>query len=185
MQTIPHMQRIESMFLALKAIRGWYDTFFSIPLIEMPGTPFSLYMQLSTIQVALYRLTTSEDPAWDKDLVRSHVDLLQLLDQVNDRFLAVDTEYHMKSDNAEGTVFAKGARIMKNIRSSWEPALSRHLGGIPTPNSQVMSNQPVEIPPNINHQQTVPQHLNISDPPMSMELGDMVWWTDVFGPWDF
>lgn len=183
MQTIPHIQRIESMFSCLKAIRGWYDIFFSVPHIDFPGIPFTFYMQLSSIQIALYRLTTSEDPSWDKDLVRNTADLLSLLNQVNDKFLAVGQAYEMRCDDPEGTVFAKGAKIVKNIRNSWEPVLSRHLGGIPTPNSQAMSNQTDEVPPNSDY--PVSEHLNINDPPMSMDFGDTVWWTDVFGPWDF
>lgn len=183
MQTIPHIQRIESMFSCLKAIRCWYDIFFSVPLIDFPGIPFTFYMQLSSIQIALYRLTTSEDPAWDKDLVRNTADLLSLLNRVNDKFLAVGQAYEMRCDDPETNVFAKGAKIVKNLRTSWEPVLSRHLGGIPTPNSQVMSTQADEVPPNSDY--TVSEHININDPPMSMDFGDTVWWTDVFGPWDF
>ena len=92
MPSIPQTQRIESMYACLKAVRGWYDVFFSIPLDEAPGMPFSVYTHMSQIQVALYRLTTSEDPAWDKDLVRNTADILSLLDQTIDRFQAIDRQ---------------------------------------------------------------------------------------------
>ncbi|KAH7159860.1 hypothetical protein B0J13DRAFT_115092 [Dactylonectria estremocensis] len=179
MQAIPAQPRIESMYACLKAARAWYDNFLSIPLNDVPGSPFSVYVQLSQIQVALYRLTTSEDPAWDKDLVRNTADLLVLLDQTIEMFVKLDKIYHLKANDGEETIYIKGAKIMRNIRTSWEPAILRHLGGIPTPNSQDMANpQPMEVA------ETTQPTFNLSDA-NSMDFGDMTWMTDVFGPWEF
>ncbi|KAG9498718.1 hypothetical protein J7337_009529 [Fusarium musae] len=127
MQNIPVNQRIESMYSCLQAIRSWYDVFFDIPPETVPGAPFAIYIQLSQVQIALYRLTTSEDPAWDKEFVRNTADLLVLLDQVVEFFTRLDSVYKMKTNEGEETVFAMGAKIMNNIRVSWEPTLSRHL----------------------------------------------------------
>ncbi|KAH7002074.1 hypothetical protein EDB80DRAFT_867093 [Ilyonectria destructans] len=179
MQSIPARQRIESMYSCLKAVRAWYDNFLSMPLNEVPGSPFSVYVQLSQVQVALYRLTTSEDPAWDKDLVRNTADLLLLLDQTIDMFVRLDGVYHLKAAEGEETIYVKGAKIMRNIRTSWEPAISRHLGGIPTPNSQGMANpQPMDVG------DTTPATFNLPDP-SAVDFSDLTWMTDVFGPWEF
>ncbi|KAK7420978.1 hypothetical protein QQZ08_010151 [Neonectria magnoliae] len=179
MQAIPTRQRIESMYSCLEAVRSWYSIFLSIPLEEAPGSPFSVYVQLSQTQIALYRLTTSEDPAWDKDLVRNTADLLGLLDQTIDLFMKLDRSYPMKTEPGDDTLFVKGARIMRNIRSSWEPVVSRHLGGIPTPNSQGVANpQQAEVA------DAIPTPFNMPDP-NTMDFGDLTWMTDVFGPWEF
>ncbi|KAF7564118.1 hypothetical protein G7046_g61 [Stylonectria norvegica] len=176
-QAIPDAQRVESMFTCLKSARAWFDVFFSIPLLDVPGSPFSLFIQLSQVQVALYRLTTSEDPCWDKDLVRNTADLLVILDQTIERFLAVDEAYNLKVDEVEPTLFVKGAKIMRNIKNSWEPALSRHLGSsLPTPNSQVMTSQSAEAA-------NMPENMEID--PNALDFNDMTWMTDVFGPWEF
>lgn len=189
MQSIPTQQRIQSMFECLKCVRAWFDIFLSIPLMEIPGSPFAVYVQLSQNQVALYRLTTSEDPAWDKDMVRNTADLLSLLDQTIELFNQLDSVYVFKAGEGEETLFVKASKIMNNIRTSWEPALSRHLGGIPTPNSQGQGQgqgqapnaNPVEAPmPPIP---MVPG-FNLPDPSM-MDFGDMTWMSDVFGPWEF
>ncbi|KAM5372836.1 hypothetical protein ACJZ2D_007293 [Fusarium nematophilum] len=181
MQTIPVQQRIESMYTCLKAVRAWYDIFFSIPLEELPGAPFALYTQLSQVQVALYRLTTSEDPAWDKDLVRNTADLLSYLDQVIELFGQLDSIYRLKADFDEDTLFVKGAKIMRNIRASWEPALSRHLGSTPsssTPGGVVGQPRSRQTP---NPAQAV---MNLPDPNM-LDFADITWMSDVFGPWEF
>jgi hypothetical protein len=186
MQSIPTRQRIESMYACLKCVRTWFDIFLSIPLQDIPGSPFSVYVELSQIQVALYRLTTSEDPAWDKDIVRNTADLLALLDQTIELFEQLDSVYVFRGGEGEETLFVKASKIMKNIRTSWEPALSRHLGGIPTPNSQ---GQGQTVPANPQIEPPMPPipmvpGFNLPDPNM-MDFGDMTWMSDVFGPWEF
>lgn len=186
MQSIPTRQRIESMYACLKCVRTWFDIFLSIPLQEIPGSPFSVYVELSQIQVALYRLTTSEDPAWDKDIVRNTADLLALLDQTIELFEQLDSVYVFRAGEGEETLFVKASKIMKNIRTSWEPALSRHLGGIPTPNSQ---GQGQTVPASLQVEPPIPPipmvpGFNLPDPNM-MDFGDMTWMSDVFGPWEF
>ncbi|KAM0435975.1 hypothetical protein ACHAPT_002867 [Fusarium lateritium] len=178
MQTIPMNQRIESMYSCLKAIRAWYDVFFSMPPEDLPGSPFSLYIQLSQVQVALYRLTTSEDPAWDKDLVRNTADLLVMLDQVIDLFTRLDTIYPLRAMMDEDSLFIKGVKIIRNIRSSWEPILSRHLGNTPSSSSQVAAVNRARMTPN-----PVQTFMNLPDPNL-LDFGDITWMSDVFGPWE-
>lgn len=178
MQSIPDTQRIDSMYSCLRAVRAWYELFFSMPVSEMPALPFAFYVELSQTQVALYRLTTSEDPAWDKEVLRNTADLLDILDRTIDRFLQVAIYYNLRTDDEEGTLFHKGAKIMRNIKSSWEPALAQHLGGLPTPNSQVMTSSAIEAAPMVDPDGTV-----IGDS-SSLDFTDLAWMTDVFGPWE-
>ncbi|KAF5664221.1 major facilitator superfamily transporter [Fusarium circinatum] len=147
MQNIPVKQRIESMYSCLQTIRSWYDVFFGIPPEHVPGTPFAIYIQLSQVQVALYRLTTSEDPAWDKELVRNTADLLILLDQVVEFFARLDSVYKMKTIQGEETAFALGAKMMNNVRISWEPTLSRHLRNTSSIPTNQGAGPPVPTPP--------------------------------------
>jgi hypothetical protein len=179
MQNIPVNQRIESMYACLKAIRAWYDVFFSIPVEEVAGVPFAVYIQLSQIQIALYRLTTSEDPAWDKEVVRNTADLVVLLDQVIDFFTRIDSVYKMKVSAGEETVFLMGAKIMRNIRNSWVPVLSRHLSSVPlsATNQEAVQSMPAPNPPD-------QQSLDMAAVNM-MDFGDITWMSDVFGPWEF
>ncbi|KAM0562440.1 hypothetical protein ACHAPJ_002130 [Fusarium lateritium] len=178
MQDIPVNQRIESMYSCLRAIRSWYDVFFGIPLEKVPGAPFAIYIHLSQIQIALYRLTTSEDPAWDKDLVRNTADLLSLLDQVVGFFTQIDSVYKMKANGGEETVFLMGAKIMRNIRTSWEPTLSRHLGTTSSSAAAQGADQPI---PTSHPTQATMDMTSVS----MMDFGDITWMSDVFGPWEF
>ncbi|ENH70615.1 hypothetical protein FOC1_g10012547 [Fusarium oxysporum f. sp. cubense race 1] len=181
MQNIPVNQRIESMYSCLQAIRSWYDVFFGIPPEDVPGAPFAIYIQLSQVQIALYRLTTSEDPAWDKELVRNTADLLVLLDQVVEFFTRLDSVYKMKASQGEETVFVMGAKIMNNIRISWEPTLSRHLRNASSIPTNQGAGAPVPTPPPPSTVQASMEMVNIN----MIDFGDVTWMGDVFGPWEF
>lgn len=179
-QEIPEATRISSMFSCTKASAAWFEWFFSVPLMEVPSLPFVVYVSMSHIQAMLYRLTTSEDPAWDKQVLRNTADLLVLLDKTIDVFCKVGEVYCLRTDDSDGTVFLKGARILRNVRNFWEPALTQILNNnLPTPNSQ--TSQPLNTMPPLE-----PKMMMDTNPVLGpgFDLNDMTWMTDIFGPWD-
>lgn len=197
---IPEAQRVDSLYSCLRSVRSWYDIWFSIPLSEMPSLPFATYIQLSGTQVALYRLTTTEDPAWDKEVLRTTADLLVILDRTIDRFEAMSTTYPFTTgeDDCVTTVFGKATKVMKNIKASWEPALTQSLNGqsLLTPNSHgsnaaaaaagnMQIGAPGQIP--LGPGGTVLDNTDpaLAGPPITMDFTDLAWMTDVFGPWEF
>ncbi|UNI25075.1 hypothetical protein JDV02_010780 [Purpureocillium takamizusanense] len=179
-QAIPEATRISSMFSCTKASATWFEWFFSVPLMEVPGLPFNVYVSMSHLQAILYRLTTSEDPAWDKQVLRNTADLLVLLDKTIDVFCKVGEVYCLRTDDSDGTVFLKGARILRNVRNFWEPALAHILNNnLPTPTSQ--TSQPLNAMPPLEPKMMMdPSH--IIGP--GFDLNDMTWMTDIFGPWE-
>ncbi|KAG9251605.1 uncharacterized protein F5Z01DRAFT_663171 [Emericellopsis atlantica] len=194
--SVPEAQRLDSMYSCLRAVRGWYDVWFSIPMTDIPGLPFALLVQLSHVQVALYRLSTSDDPAWDKDVLRNTADLLLILDKIIERFEAMQTVYPMKTgkDDAESTLWCRATKIIKNIKASWEPTLTQNYSsnnsnsnnsnpGFPTPNSQGHG-VPVNgggIPIGMGHTMDP----SLPDPTAGMGFVDLPWMMDMFGPWEF
>lgn len=197
--TMPEGQRIDALYSCLRAVRAWYDIWFTIPLAEVPSLPFAFFIQLSQTQVALYRLTTTDDPAWDKEVLRNTADLLVILDRTIERFNDVAKAYPMKTTEEDGTLFTKAMKIMKNIKASWEPALTQNLGGLSTPISQTTvaagssnsgtasTNGPMAI--GAEPASMAPGGTGLPDAgfvdPVTMDFTDLAWMTDVFGPWEF
>jgi hypothetical protein len=122
------------MYACLRAVRSWYEIWFSIPLIDIPGLPFSVYTQLSQTQVALHRLTTSDDPAWDKELLRNTADLLVILDRSAARFEEVARVYPQEPGEDCQTIWSKAVKILRNIKTTWEPTLAQCLNREPSNN---------------------------------------------------
>ncbi|KAK5988996.1 Transcription factor -like protein [Cladobotryum mycophilum] len=197
-QKLPDAPRIESMYAAVVAVKNWYEAFFSVPIPSFPGLPFNNYVGLAQMHSLLYNLTVAEDPLWDKDIVRSTADLLLYLDQTTDVFFKVDAVYGFKYEGEDSSIFAKCARMLRNIRSVWEPALSQHLGGgLPTPNSQSMSSS-VAAESAMMVEQQQHQHASMMEAAdqhqhhqhhqqqgAQADFNDLTWMTDVFGPWEF
>jgi hypothetical protein len=72
----PDFQRLESLYACLQATRNWFDLFFTISLALYIG--FS--MSISHCIIALHRLSTINDPDWDRGLVRETSNLSLVLD---------------------------------------------------------------------------------------------------------
>jgi hypothetical protein len=87
----------------------------------------------------------------------------------------------MKASQGEETVFIMGAKIMNNIRISWEPTLSRHLRNASSIPTNQGAGAPVPTPPPPSTVQASMEMVNIN----MIDFGDVTWMGDVFGPWEF
>ncbi|RFU74732.1 znii2cys6 transcription factor [Trichoderma arundinaceum] len=175
---IPDTPRIDAMYASLLAARAWYETLFSVPLTDFVGMPFPIYVELSQIHALLYRLTTVEDPVWDKEIVRNTADLGTYLERTVDLFTKAEALYPLRGGPEDVSIFGKCTKVLRNVRTTWEPALTQHLGGLPTPNSQIVPGAAPQPPMLVDHSMMPDQEL-------APDFSDVNWMTQVFGPWDF
>ncbi|KAI9167540.1 Transcription factor [Paramyrothecium foliicola] len=172
----PDLSRIEGMYSCLQTIKAWYDIFFAIPLIETAGLPFFYLAQQGQVLSALYRLATSDDPDWDKRIVFKTADLLVLLEQTIQRLMQISSVYPVEPDGEDVTYYEKVAKILRGVKSSWEPSLNQQMGELLTPNSQAVAC----APGGTNPVDGVP----LMPDPYAMDFNEMAWMSDVFGPWE-
>jgi hypothetical protein len=152
-------QRLESLYACLNSVKSWFDVFFTIPPSAYIAFSFSVFSQLVHCLVALFRLSTLDDPAWDKDIVRNTANLLLILDQVADNIGQAARLAGLDSDSTERDIFTKAAKMVESVRLGWEA-------------SQAV--QPVEpaIPTRPNVDET------ISDA-FQLDLSDDAWLTEI------
>ncbi|KAM0664172.1 hypothetical protein ACQRIU_006755 [Beauveria bassiana] len=172
---IPETQSVESMYQCLVCIRAFYDAFFSIPLGDIAGLPLHTYVALSTMQVMLYRLTISDNPNWDKEVVRQTADVMDIVDRTIELFEKVASVYPMRDQQVQGNLFQKGAKQMRNLRAMWQPIVSKHFGTMPTPTSQHNSASRAAT--------EQPMLLDTMVDGEPIDFNDMSWMADIFGPW--
>lgn len=145
----------------------------------MMALPFSFYVDLFKVNVSLYRLTTSEEPGWDRKILQGTADLLVVLDQSIEKFQQAIPICNIQADDEEEPLFARASRILRSVRNNWEPLVAQSLGGLPTPNSQAVASSDIYAP-------QAPGNSNSMMPdPSSMDSQDYAWMSDVFGPWEF
>ncbi|KAM3564141.1 hypothetical protein MY1884_000883 [Beauveria asiatica] len=174
-QRIPETQSVASMYQCLVCIRAFYDAFFSIPLGDIAGLPLHTYVALSTMQVMLYRLTISDNPNWDKDVVRQTADVMDIVDRTIELFEKVASVYPMRDQHVQGNLFQKGAKQMRNLRAMWQPIVSKHFSTMPTPTSQHNSASRAAT--------EQPMLLDTMVDGEPIDFNDMSWMADIFGPW--
>lgn len=118
----PELDRLESLCTSLRAAKSWLDIWLSIPPEQYMGISFTMFFQFSRALVSLYKLSTLDDPAWDKNLVRNTANILEILDRIL---------YHMKKcaehiavpNELDWNIFEKGVRMIQSIKQGWEPNL--------------------------------------------------------------
>ena len=119
-----NFQRMESLYACVESVKSWFKTFFTIPPGAYIGFPFSIFSQLVRCLVTLYKLSTLDDPAWDKNGVRKTANLLLILDQVVENMEQVSVLAGLdNNDGQERDVYFRTANMLRSIRPGWEAVL--------------------------------------------------------------
>ncbi|KAI1412495.1 putative C6 transcription factor [Hypoxylon sp. FL1857] len=105
-------ERLECLWRSANAIKSWLDIFFALPASYFRGLSFPFWAQLARCLVILYRLSTLEDPAWDRKAVRSMVDLPPTLDSIAEKLKLASREVGEQSSD---DVFAQTSRLMRRF----------------------------------------------------------------------
>ncbi|KAK3192199.1 hypothetical protein K4F52_001829 [Lecanicillium sp. MT-2017a] len=176
---MPDTQSVESMYQSITCTKSFYDTFFAIPVTEVPGLPFYVYVAHSSVQFMLYRLTIAENPSWDKEIIRSTVDVMAVIDRSIEMFENIADGYPGPEHEIYTSLFRNGAKYMRNLRVAWQPAVARQYGNLPTPNSQQDMSQSVQERDGVGV-----NNYGVEGSMMpTIDFNDISWMADIFGPW--
>lgn len=126
----PDLQRISMLSAALQLTKTWFDDFLSLPPAECFMLAFPAYSQLAYFTVVIYRLSTLEDPHWDRAAVRQTYDALQLLDALTAKMSQVAAASGIISDRPDGDTFTKTGKTIEPIKAAWEPILNQVSGQV-------------------------------------------------------
>lgn len=176
---MPDTQSVESMYKSITCTKSFYDTFFAIPVTEVPGLPFYVYVAHSSVQFMLYRLTIAENPSWDKEIIRSTVDVMAVIDRSIEMFENIADGYPGPEHEIYTSLFRNGAKYMRNLRAAWQPAVAKQYGNLPTPNSQQDMSQSVQERDGVGV-----NNYGVEGSMMpTIDFNDISWMADIFGPW--
>ena len=82
-------------------------------------------MQMAHCIIALFRLSTFDDPVWDRGLVRETADLSQILGQIIERHRQVKIAADLDHDALEPKdIFNKTAGTVESIKTWWDAKLA-------------------------------------------------------------
>lgn len=166
----PELQRLESLCASLQAIKTWLDAWMSVPAETYHGLPFTLFFQLSRAIMNLFKLSTLEDPGWDRSMVRNTVNILEVLDQIliNMKRCA---DMVLEAGDADFSIFEKGVKMMTAIKQRWEPRLMEIWYPSMVSGTALPGDELVPVPPATDLSNMIP--MNFDDTWMMEILGSM------------
>ncbi|KAB8256142.1 hypothetical protein BDV32DRAFT_141445 [Aspergillus pseudonomiae] len=116
----PDPQGLKSLHISLLATKSWLDVWLCVPPEHYLAVSFTILFQFCRALVNLFKLSTLDDPSWDKNAVQDSVNLLHYLDQLQINFKR--SSDHLGQD-AEANIFAKGVKMITAIKERWGPSL--------------------------------------------------------------
>ncbi|KAK7755170.1 hypothetical protein SLS62_002985 [Diatrype stigma] len=123
--------RTECFDLCLRAIKLCLENYFSFEAAEYIGFSMPMFLHYARATQILYRLSLSDDPAWDRASIRHTVDLIGVLVLGEERFASVARAVGLESDGPDGgDMFTKGAQALRATIPIWRASLE-HVGAIP------------------------------------------------------
>ncbi|KAJ6779642.1 hypothetical protein PWT90_05762 [Aphanocladium album] len=107
------LHRLEAQHECLKIIKVALDSFFSMPLAEYAGISFPFFTHLARYILVLYKLSTVEEPSLDGNLVRSSVDVLQVMERLIGN---IQQARSMDGESSAGGLLDKSLKIFTSVR---------------------------------------------------------------------
>ncbi|TDZ38782.1 Transcriptional regulator WAR1 [Colletotrichum spinosum] len=183
---LPDVARLDILYACLHAVKSWFEHFFTLPPAAYYAIPFLVFAQLSHCTIALYRLSILDDPVWDRQSVRSTIDLIATMEEVANRFTRVIIEAGLSIDIEEGNAFAKAVKTMRGLKSTWESALGPFNPAATT--TAVTTTTTTTGPPVLNVMGPPPAPGGVELEMAQFGVDYMIenrWFTDIFAPFDF
>lgn len=117
------LQEVKYLYGCIDSIKSWFDIFFTISPASYIGFPFSMYAQSVSCLLVLFRLSTLENPSWDKSHARKTIDVLEVMDQMVRNLEEVATLAGLESEEPGGDMYSRTAKKFASVRPLWEAKL--------------------------------------------------------------
>ncbi|KAH8896118.1 MFS general substrate transporter [Thozetella sp. PMI_491] len=125
---------LEDRYSCLANIKSFYDHFFTIPPSAYVGFSIFTFLHLSHYSASLYRLSTLEDPAWDKNTVIQTMNVARMWQRTAEHMDQVAAATGMVQDGPED-IYTRLATLCRLASRNWDGSLREHTA-IPDPDMQ-------------------------------------------------
>ncbi|KAI1093031.1 hypothetical protein F5B19DRAFT_451788 [Rostrohypoxylon terebratum] len=98
--------------------------FFAMPVALLESLPFTSYPQVVHVVKALHKITTIQDPAWDRNAVRKSIDLILMCDKLIAMLEYLKASATLASkDGSEDESYNWGLLIFRKQKEAWQNEL--------------------------------------------------------------
>lgn len=158
----PGSHRLECLYASLNTAKLAFDNFFDVPISAYFGMSFPVFAQFARSIAVLYKLSILDDPSWDIGLVRSTVDILQILDRLLNN---LELANQLSFDGAEDSIAARTIKVFTSVRA-WCSAKLGSSGNAANDTSLRLTSE-----------------AGMSQDPFALESLDDAWLGDILASW--
>ncbi|KAH7176843.1 hypothetical protein EDB81DRAFT_875635 [Dactylonectria macrodidyma] len=115
-------QKVESVFACVNACKQCIENWLAFSTDECYGMHVMIPIYFARCTHILYRLSLTEDPYWDRQMVRNAVDLLGIMEAAAKMFTDVALAKGMDKDS--GNLFVRGAAALRQAIPIWAKAFA-------------------------------------------------------------
>ena len=128
----------------LRLAQSGIENFFEVPIHESTRVSFPFFAQLARTILVLFRLSTLKNESWDTTLVRSTIDVLQVLDRL---LKNIDKAKVLVGPQGDDGFLDRASVIFKSVQSWCSSKLEQN---------EVEENLPSEVAPNLPDENYLP-----------------------------
>ncbi|OJJ50765.1 hypothetical protein ASPZODRAFT_54971 [Penicilliopsis zonata CBS 506.65] len=119
----PDLQRLDSLCTALHTIKSWFDHWLTIFPSQRRALSLLHYFQFSRALINLYRLSTLNNPAWDKNLARNTANLVDILNRMIHDVEQTAAQMSLDQSDGDAELLSKLLKMLYSFKQGWEPTL--------------------------------------------------------------
>ncbi|KAH7032763.1 uncharacterized protein B0I36DRAFT_100348 [Microdochium trichocladiopsis] len=112
------MDRISCLHACLQGMRSFFDSMFTLTPEEFFGSPSFLGIGYTRVLHILYRLSCTEDPSWDRSMIRETIDVIKELEAGADLFAAIPAALGLEL--VENDTFSRTAPMLRACSLLWQ-----------------------------------------------------------------
>ncbi len=172
------LDRANNLERCLASIAAFWDFLDRIPSEDFVGFTFSFYSYLAHNLLSLYGLSVMDDPACDRNAVRSRLDVLSVLDRFCEKLQEVSRTGGLADEALVTNSFAHEASIKASVRAKWSAELTGDESALPYQVHVAQPPPPLPLPLPPQYGAAVPGD------PLTFGASDETWFRDIFVPWE-
>jgi hypothetical protein len=115
--------RAEHLYCCLRAIRLFFENFFSFKPQEYYGLHLHYWIYFLRCTRIVYRFLVFDDPAWDRATIRDSVNLMDTMQRAIDTCMSVPTAVGFETDGRD--MFSSMGSTLRHAKSIWTKTLEQ------------------------------------------------------------
>ncbi|KAI1801058.1 hypothetical protein F4811DRAFT_482663 [Daldinia bambusicola] len=119
--------KMDAYYASLQASKASLENFLRFELSEYPAISFSITLHFGRAAQTLYRLMVVDDPEWDRNIVKSSIDMMAALEQAASNFAQVSSAWSLENNDDPDNMdyYSRASLALRSTIPAWNSTLEQ------------------------------------------------------------